>query len=678
MPNPNTLQVMSPRQPNALDVPLSYGPASSAAASHGALQTRAPMDVTSEVVVQSRQITMARGDPMHVSGSPTKAILEQQAHYYAEMCATMRQQAIQEMESQRHSFVRTAEQFEQASSDAREVAMAKAKAVASSQLRQALTSAKEQLNAEIQQAKTEIFGEAAEHLSQQRDLVRGEAEAYVAQMEANQQQVMQMNLEQAQQHLLVEGQAYSTMLSHTEALQYEMFNMSEQCTHERSLYEHGQQQAQQRIQDLSAQMQHATQSLVAQGSAEQNMQLSELSYAQKIQCSEELARAELQETYNLQMVLSEKKIELDHLRQEVMESQMEGEGQRLEIVRRESDEKEHVKEVKSLKRELKELADKEQFQDRLLKEMRSDIKSAARGDSALHDARGDSPLTPRAQEIQEHNAIIAHAKQHPPTEPSRPLWYSLTSRDSSPEKQPPEARGDPTRKAIETTKDEDTKKESEAKAIKFKDFPSTPGFRNWKMEFKKKVASSSPTPTKAFQWITKIEHVHSVEELKDHESFETLDYKIASGLSEICHGEFKRKITVLEEKAAIEGHMVNGRQIAFFIYEHFRTCEIEGSLLEFEDLLGVTLRGDNLVAFENDWDTCLTGLKHVPPENILESLFRKQLEQSTQLKGMMTLYQQDYTQKSEPRSYLKLRSMLKSHINQRRLNKCRDELHQKK
>ena len=67
--------------------------------------------------------------------------------------------------------------------------------------------------------------------------------------------------------------------------------------------------------------------------------------------------------------------------------------------------------------------------------------------------------------------------------------------------------------------------------------------------------------------------------------------------------------------------MLNGRQIGWLIYEHFRLSEVEGSLLEFEDLMSVELKGDNLVAFENDWDMHLSGIKTVPSEYVLETLY---------------------------------------------------------
>ena len=67
-------------------------------------------------------------------------------------------------------------------------------------------------------------------------------------------------------------------------------------------------------------------------------------------------------------------------------------------------------------------------------------------------------------------------------------------------------------------------------------------------------------------------------ETREGDDFETLNAKIASGLMEVIHGEFLRQMNVLEEKYAQEGKMINGRQIAFKIYNHFRISEQEGAV----------------------------------------------------------------------------------------------------
>ena len=86
------------------------------------------------------------------------------------------------------------------------------------------------------------------------------------------------------------------------------------------------------------------------------------------------------------------------------------------------------------------------------------------------------------------------------------------------------------------------------------------------------------------------------------------------------------------------------------------------------------LKGDNLKTLLNEWESCLIGLKTVPPQDILESLFRKQLERSESLKGMMTLLNMNVTQNGEVRSYEKLVSMLRTFLEDSRRRRNRDAL----
>lgn len=83
---------------------------------------------------------------------------------------------------------------------------------------------------------------------------------------------------------------------------------------------------------------------------------------------------------------------------------------------------------------------------------------------------------------------------------------------------------------------------AEATTIKFESFPNAPKFREWRLKFKEKVASSSKTPKEAFAWISEIDKAVNLSDLSDSGKFETLDFKIASGLNDIIHGEFSRKI----------------------------------------------------------------------------------------------------------------------------------------
>ncbi len=128
-------------------------------------------------------------------------------------------------------------------------------------------------------------------------------------------------------------------------------------------------------------------------------------------------------------------------------------------------------------------------------------------------------------------------------------------------------------------------------------------------------------------------------------------------------------VQVKETALSHEGKMIRGRQVAWMIYKHFKLSEEDGAMLEWDELLHVHLRGDNLQQFENDWNNTILNIRELPDEVFLETLFRKQLDKSEQLKNAMALYQQDYTQRGERKSYQKLKDILRFHLEKKLLDK---------
>ena len=57
-------------------------------------------------------------------------------------------------------------------------------------------------------------------------------------------------------------------------------------------------------------------------------------------------------------------------------------------------------------------------------------------------------------------------------------------------------------------------------------------------------------------------------------NFEVLDARIASALNKIIHNSnFRRKISLEEQKAQKHDRFLRGTQIAYLIYEYFRVTE---------------------------------------------------------------------------------------------------------
>ena len=107
--------------------------------------------------------------------------------------------------------------------------------------------------------------------------------------------------------------------------------------------------------------------------------------------------------------------------------------------------------------------------------------------------------------------------------------------------------------------------------LHFDKFPTPATFACWKIRFKTEVCTCSQFPTEAMQWIKEVELVDSVDELRfllsirgfSMPNFEVLDARIASALNKIIHNsQFKRKISLEEQKAQKQDRFLRGRQMA--------------------------------------------------------------------------------------------------------------------
>ena len=55
------------------------------------------------------------------------------------------------------------------------------------------------------------------------------------------------------------------------------------------------------------------------------------------------------------------------------------------------------------------------------------------------------------------------------------------------------------------------------------------------------------------------------------------------------------------------------------IYKHFKLSDEDGAMLEWDELINVQLRGDNLQQFEDDWNNMILNIRSLPEEAFLES-----------------------------------------------------------
>ena len=159
---------------------------------------------------------------------------------------------------------------------------------------------------------------------------------------------------------------------------------------------------------------------------------------------------------------------------------------------------------------------------------------------------------------------------------------------------------------------------------------STPAtFACWKIRFNTKVCTCPQFPSEAMMWITEVEMVESVDDLKSSCSvrgiqvpnFEVLDAKIASALNRIIHNShFKRRVSLEEQKAPKEDRFRRGRQIAYLIYEYFRVAVATDSVENYADPLTVALRNDDIQEFDSKWHGILLSMTKIPSDYILKRI----------------------------------------------------------
>ena len=147
-------------------------------------------------------------------------------------------------------------------------------------------------------------------------------------------------------------------------------------------------------------------------------------------------------------------------------------------------------------------------------------------------------------------------------------------------------------------------------------------------------------------------------------NFEVLDARLASALNRIIHNsQLKRRIILEEQKAQKQDRFLRGRQIAYLIYDYFRVTGSHDSVENYTDLFTIVLRNDDIQEFDSKWDGILLSMTKIPPDDILEGLYKLRIE-SEKLKTVLELYDPETHQKKLEPDYHRLKTMVKRSIEQ--------------
>ena len=143
-------------------------------------------------------------------------------------------------------------------------------------------------------------------------------------------------------------------------------------------------------------------------------------------------------------------------------------------------------------------------------------------------------------------------------------------------------------------------------------------------------------------------------------NFEVLDAKIASALNRIIHNtQFKRRISLEEQKAQKQDRFLRGRQIAYMIYEYFRVSGAHHNVFNYAYPFSITLRNHSVQDFDTRWNEILLSMSKFPTDEVLESLYKKRIRESDQLKTVWELYDLEIHKKIPEPDYQRLKTMVK-------------------
>ena len=121
------------------------------------------------------------------------------------------------------------------------------------------------------------------------------------------------------------------------------------------------------------------------------------------------------------------------------------------------------------------------------------------------------------------------------------------------------------------------------------------------------------------------------------------------------NSQFKKKVSLEEQKGQKEDRFLRGRQIAFMTYNYFRVTAHD-TVLDYADLFSVTFHDGNIQEIDTRWDEVLLFMSKIPSDDVLESLYKLRARQSAQLKTVLELYDMEISQKMSMPNYQKLKN----------------------
>ena len=87
-----------------------------------------------------------------------------------------------------------------------------------------------------------------------------------------------------------------------------------------------------------------------------------------------------------------------------------------------------------------------------------------------------------------------------------------------------------------------------------------------------------------------------MEELCDNGEFPELDALAGLEWDKVISCEFRKNVQVKEYELSKADRMIKGRQVTWMVYDHFKLSDIDGAMLNWEEIFRVELKipGDDV------------------------------------------------------------------------------------
>ena len=99
------------------------------------------------------------------------------------------------------------------------------------------------------------------------------------------------------------------------------------------------------------------------------------------------------------------------------------------------------------------------------------------------------------------------------------------------------------------------------------------------------------------------------------------------------------------------------------IYDYFQVTGVQDSVENYADLFTISLRNDDIQEFDSKWNGIQLSMTKIPPDDILEGLYKLRIRESEKLKTVLEVYDLEIHQKKAPDNH-RMKTMVKRSIEQ--------------